>query len=114
MVHAELLRQLDAIGTQVDADHTRALQSRQLGYQLANQTKANDSDNVADADFRDPDRVERNTAERRETRVLKRDFLGYADDQILRGENRFAVASSLTAVSDAIADFEFADARMSF
>src|SRR6185295_5149508 len=103
---------LHAIGTQVDADYARTLKSGQLGDQLPDQTQADNRDHIADTDFRNPDRVESNTPERGEARMLERNFVGYSDDQVLRSEDRFTVTSSLTAVSDTIADVELLHRRV--
>src|ERR1700742_692768 len=97
--------------SQIDADHARALKPGQLGHELAHQTKTDYRHDVADADFGDPDRVERDGAERGEARMLKRNSVRHSHDQDSRREDRLAVSGPLAAVSDAIAGLKLGDRR---
>ena len=51
MIHSQLPRKLNAIGSQIDPDYARALQPRQLRDQLSDQPQTDDRNDVANGDF---------------------------------------------------------------
>ncbi len=109
---AEAPGEVDAIGSQVDADHLAALQPDELGNELADKPKADDGDRVAQTDTRDAHGIQRDAAERREAGVLERHGVGYPHDQLAPCLHRLAVPGGLAAVGDAVAHVQIRDRRV--